>query len=330
MTSGSRSQPFAIDAPTWANGEDGQLINLTPRRAGAGKERDRAAAWLRNAMIGLGALAASAAVVSFEAQFLMVHAVKHGTLVAALEAAIPDAAALVFASLGIALALHGKRAIRARVLNVGAVATSITMNLLAAGHGWRDLAIWVMPPIAYALASDTLIGVVRAHAIAQQRESSEALADDDATPLTVLTGVLLWALRLVLAPASTLHGFRGWVLDECPVAPGRRVLPAVADVTALSSAPTPGSAVIIPPPPSPNQPSPNQPRPSRPRGPRGESKTARFLALVQERYGELAGIDPAKVSRICSDLAPEVGLHPGAARSALRPLVLAAQNGHAR
>ena len=35
-------------------------------------------------------------------------------MIAALEAAIPDAAALVFASLGIALALHGSRAMRAR------------------------------------------------------------------------------------------------------------------------------------------------------------------------------------------------------------------------
>ena len=32
------------------------------------------------------------------------------------------------------------------------------MNALAAGHGWRDLAIWVMPAAVYALASDTLIG----------------------------------------------------------------------------------------------------------------------------------------------------------------------------
>ena len=60
---------------------------------------------------------------------------------------------------------------------------------------------------------------------------------------------------------------------------------------------------------------------------RRESKTSRFLALVAERYGDLAGIDPAKVSRICSDLAPEVGLNEGAARSALRPRVLAAQAG---
>src|SRR5260370_145293 len=83
------------------------------------------------------------------AQSRMVVAAKAVAPVAALEAGIPDVAALIFATLGIALALHGKRAIRARALNVGAVLTSITMNVLAAGHGWRDLAIWAMPPVAY-------------------------------------------------------------------------------------------------------------------------------------------------------------------------------------
>jgi len=38
--------------------------------------------------------------------------------IAALGAAIPAAAAPVFASLGIALALHGRRALRARTLNL--------------------------------------------------------------------------------------------------------------------------------------------------------------------------------------------------------------------
>lgn len=54
---------------------------------------------------------------------------------------------------------------------------------------------------------------------------------------------------------------------------------------------------------------------------RRESKTARFLALIAERHGELAGIDPANVSQICTDLAPQVDLDIGAARSALLPRV---------
>jgi hypothetical protein len=115
--------------------------------------RDRAAAWLRNAMIALAVLAAAAAAVSWDAQYVLVKTVKHTPAIAALEAGIPDVGAL-----GIALALHGKRAIRARTLNVACVGISLAMNALASAPGWRDLAIWVMPSAVYALASDTLIG----------------------------------------------------------------------------------------------------------------------------------------------------------------------------
>src|SRR5205809_261626 len=122
-------------------------------------------AWLRGAMAGLAVLAAAAAVVSWDAQYVMVRTARHSPAVAALEAGIPDTGALIFAALGIALALHGRRALRPRALNVTCVAISLTMNAIAAGHGWRDLAIWVMPAGLYALASDTLIGVVRAWAL---------------------------------------------------------------------------------------------------------------------------------------------------------------------
>jgi len=205
-----------------------------------------------------------------------------------LEAAIPDAAALVFACLGIALALHGRRALRARALNLASVAASVFMNAIAAAPGWRNLAIWAMPPVAYALASDTLFGVVRVR--------HRQLADDTPTPLTVLGGLALWLLRLALAPASTLAGFRAWVLAECPVAPGRRA----------------------------------EPRPAPAPPPRKETKTARFLDLATERHGPLASIPLDAAASISADLAPRVGLHPGTARAALRKAVLAAKNGAPR
>jgi hypothetical protein len=269
-----------------------------------GTHVDRSGLWLRNAVAGLGVLAAVAAVVSFTAQYRMIFAARRLALVAGLEAAIPDAAALVFASLGIALALHGRRAIRARALNVASVAVSVFMNAIAAAPGWRALAIWAMPPVAYALASDTLIGVVRAWVIARQKALNVRLADEQVTPLAVLGGLLLWLLRLALAPGSTLAGFRRWVIEECPVAPGRRFATGrpVPPITRSG----PGRAR---------------------RGPRSGTKTARFLALVTERYGALAAVPVADVSRICTALAPETGLHAGAARTALRKAVLAEQNG---
>jgi hypothetical protein len=273
--------------------------------------RDRSAAWLRNAAIGLCALAAAAAAVSFTAQYRMVYADRHLAVVAGLEAAIPDAAALVFACLGVAMALQGRRALRARALNVASVGASVFMNVIAAAPGWRSLAVWAMPPVAYALASDTLIGVVRSWAVARHKPQSMTLAAEEVTPLAVVGGLVLWLLRLTLAPASTLTGFRAWVLEECPIAPGRR-----------ADHPTPVPAATAA--------SPKAIRaPKRGRGQRADTKSARFLALVAERRGPLAAIPLDEVSKISATLAPQIDLNTGAARTVLRRAVLATrpQNG---
>ena len=112
---------------------------------------------------------------------------------------------------------------------------------------------------------------------------------------------------LTLAPLSTLAGFRRWVVEECPVAPGRRApvpasLPVIDPVVLEASGP--------------------RPRPGSP--PRDGTKTARFLALVAEQHGPLGAIPIPRVSRISAALAPQVGLNAGAARTALRRAVLAA------
>ena len=114
----------------------------------------------------------------------------------------------------------------------------------------------------------------------------------------------MWLLRLALAPASTLAGFRAWVLEECPVAPGRRAPPA-----RLGASPD---------------------RSGRGGVPRKATKTARFLSLVTERHGPLASIPLDRVAAISAALAPQVDLNTGAARAALRNAVLAAQNGDPR
>jgi hypothetical protein len=279
----------------------------------AGSERpglDGPGLWLHCAAAGLFVLAGAAATVSFTAQYRLVFAARGIAAAAALEAAIPDAAALVFACLGVALALHGRHAIRARLLNAASAGTSVFMNVIAAAPGWRDVAVWVMPPAAYALASDTLIGVVRVRVAAPHQGATPA---DDASMLAVAGGLVLWVLRLCVAPGSTLAGFRAWVLEECPVAPGRRAparvqLPPVDPVLVLAA----------------------EPRSRQGSPPRDGTKTARFLALVVEQYGPLATIPVPMVSRISAAIAPQAGLHPGAARTALRRAVLAAQDGGAR
>jgi hypothetical protein len=297
---------LANPAPPLMASAPGTKKRTGDRSRWSGSGRDHSGTWLRNAATGLCLLAAAAAVVSFTAQYRMVDATRRLALVAGLEAAIPDAAALVFACLGIALALHGRRAIRARILNVASVGTSVFMNAIAAAPGWRNLAIWAMPPIAYALASDTLIGVVRAWTLARHQQLTAALAGEEATPLAVIGGLILWLLRLALAPASTLAGFRAWVLEQCPVAPGRRATrPARPSAAAR---PGQGEKTV----------------------PRKATKTAHFLFLVTERHGPLAAIPLDRVAAISAALAAAADLNPGAARAALRKAVLAAQNGTPR
>lgn len=268
--------------------------------------RDRAQAWLRGAMAALAVLAAAAAAVSWDAQYVLVQAVKHDTAIAALEAGIPDAGAVVFASLGVALALHARRAIRARVLNVGCVGISLAMNALASAPGWHDLAIWVMPSAVYALASDTLISVIRAWVIARKRRTGQVLADDEATPMAIIGGLLLWLLRLALAPASTIAGFRRWVLDECPVAPGRKArLPAIAApaLRPRDRRRSPAHSGIRP------------------------GKQARLLALAGQRH-DLAVLPLRQVSGIANQIGAEIDLSPGTARRVLLAHVRALQNGN--
>ena len=217
-----RWQPFGVTEADFAAAPERDGVRVVNLTLGDGDEGRHGARWLRAAASALGVLAAAAAAVSWQAQYMMVWRVKQAAWVAALEAGIPDVGAVVFAALGIALALHGKRAVRPRALNAACVGISLVMNALAAGPGWRELAIWVMPSALYALASDTLIGVVRAWVLARARNTGETLADDGPTPLAAAGAAALWLLRLSLAPRSTLGGFRSWVIADCPAAPGLR------------------------------------------------------------------------------------------------------------
>lgn len=76
-------------------------------------------------MAALAVLTSAAAVVSWDAQYNLVQEIKGVPAVAAQEAGIPDVGAIIFAALGIALALHGRRAVRPRSLNALASETLI-------------------------------------------------------------------------------------------------------------------------------------------------------------------------------------------------------------
>jgi hypothetical protein len=70
----------------------------------------------------------------------------------------------------------------------------------------------------------------------------ENLAADEVTPLAVVGALLLATASGAGPPRSTLSGFRRWVIEECPVAPGRTALPAASAAGVLPAAEDAGTS----------------------------------------------------------------------------------------
>jgi hypothetical protein len=183
---------------------------------------DVAGGWLlTGASVLLLALAAAQGYVSFRAQYQFVHTIKHEHLASMLEALGLDAAAVIFALLALAQARLGRPGLTERVLNVACVAGSLAMNAMSAKFDDpKSVAAWTLPALLYAAASDRLVAVVRRRALSNRPE-----ADEEGSAYAAVAGTAMWFLRLLLAPFSTLRGFRAWVVETAPVAPGRRIGP---------------------------------------------------------------------------------------------------------
>ena len=195
-----------------------------------------------------------------------------------------------------------------------------------------------MPPIAYALASDTAIGVdPGVDAGPEARAAARPWPTRTTTPLAIVGGVALWGLRLILAARVDTVRFPRMGAGRVPGCPRpprgsrshhrrrsrRKSTPArtACRRSRCLTAVAPAADALA-------DPSARRQRARRQRQHRDGSKTSRFLQLVEEQHGPLSAIDPSKVSRISSELAPLVDLHTGSARSVLGKRVRATQNGH--
>lgn len=178
------------------------------------------------AFVLLIAVAGATMYVSFAAQVDYISQHKNDDLAVFLAAISWDLAAVVFGLLGLATAMRGDSALRARIGNLLCVGASIAMN--AAPASWDDpgsVLVWVGPPLLYAGVSDTIILEIQRRAMAKR-----GLDLAHASIWSVLSiilwgiiGVLAWILRLILAPKQTPTKFRNWYLDEIAYAPGRTV-----------------------------------------------------------------------------------------------------------
>jgi hypothetical protein len=227
--------------------------------------------------------------VSLDAQYRYVFHAKHQSAASWVEALALDVGMAIFSLLALGLARAGQPARVERALITACAAASGVMNFAAANDASpKSVLAFVMPPVFLAVVADRVVSVVRRHVLGEHEQS----------PWLAAAPLALYATRLVLAPPSTALGLRRWLLLKTP-------LPSAGQ----PAAPAPQRTAI-----------------SGRHGPRAASKTARFLALVAERHGPLADFPPERVSQTCTELAPGIGLDVGAARTALRRAVLAAQD----
>ena len=302
-------RPFGIDEAEYddARGRSGlRVLNVTwrrpkgsPKNEGGGS-RSAGSVLVTAATVLLGLLAAGLFVVSLAAQYRYVFNAKHQALPSVIEAVGLDAGMTIFSLLALGLARAGQSARIERALVIACALGSAAMNYAAADDGSpRSVAAYVMPPVFLAVVVDRVVAVVRRH----------VLGDSERSAWTGFGRVALYVLRFVLAMPSTAKGLRRQVLILAPL-PGTSTpaLPSAAtDVAALPAAETPGSAAIA-----------MAPAPVRSRETRGTSKRAQLIAA----YEALAGIDDrygdrTKASQVAKDLAAEVGMQWGSARSVL-------------
>ncbi len=259
-------------------------------------------------LLGTGLLA-----VSFAAQYQYVLHERHQHIASLIEAGALDVGLIIFSLLALGLARAGLSAKIERAAVIGCAFGSAIMNYAAADvTSPRSVLAYCMPPVFLAFVVDRVVRTIQRHVLgmSEGRSPWSVLAVAATRGLRVLGLSALYGLRFLVAAPSTCSGVRRAILAAAP-------LPAAAEVTALETSPE--SAAEASPVRQPRE----RGREAQQAG-RGDTKTARFLAAVRARYGDFATIAEDRVSPICTELAPTVGLDCGAARTALRARVLAA------
>lgn len=200
-------------------GEDGDRAVTNVRRL-AGGEAPPGRALVNTAAILLGVLDLGLFAVSLAAQYQYIFHAKHEAWPAIIEAVALDAGMIIFSLLALGLARGGQSARVERALILVCAFGSAAMNYGAADvSSARSVAAYVMPPVFLAIVTDRVIAVVRRHVLGMQAERS-AWAGLGRAALIILAAAgkaVLYGLRLVLAPKSTLTGLRRCVLLAAPL-----------------------------------------------------------------------------------------------------------------
>jgi len=210
--------------------DDGDRAVTNVRRL-AGGEIPPGRVLVNTATILLGVLDLGLFAVSLAAQYQYIFRAKHETWPAVIEAVALDAGMIIFSLLALGLARGGQSARVERALILVCACGSAAMNYGAADvSSARSVAAYVMPPVFLAIVTDRVIAVVRRHVLGMDAERSAWAALGRAALLLLAAGgkTVLYGLRLVLAPRSTVTGARRLVLLATPL-PGTSSLGLALD-----------------------------------------------------------------------------------------------------
>ena len=144
-------------------------------------------------------------------------AYRHQSATSVIEATALDVGMLIFSLLALGLARKGLAAKTERALIVACAAGSALMNYAAADvTSPRSVLAYCMPPVFLAVVVDRVVATTRRHVLGMREARSpwSVLGTGAGRALRVLGRVVLYALRLFLAPVSTPQG-------PAPVGPGR-------------------------------------------------------------------------------------------------------------
>jgi hypothetical protein len=206
------------------------VTNLT-RKVTGGSDTHAGRRLVNAATVLLGLLDVGLFAISLMAQYQYIFTAKHQSWPAYIEAVALDAAMIVFSLLALGLARAGQAAPVERFLILVCAFGSAAMNYAAADvSSPRSVAAYVMPPIALAIVTDRVIAVVRRHVLGMEAERSAwaALGRAILVVLAAAGKVVLYSLRLVLAPRSTFGGARSQILLATPL-PGVPAVRAALD-----------------------------------------------------------------------------------------------------
>ena len=202
---------------------------VTNVRRLAGAERTPGSRLVSAATILLGLLAAGLFVVTLNAQYKYIFAAKGQAVPSMIESASLDLGMAIFALLALGLAMAGQAAKIERALIVACAFGSAAQNYAAADvTSPRSVAAYVAPSLFLALVVDRVVAVVRRHMLGDAERSVWAAVGRGLGAVARGLGlVLLYVLRLVLAPPSTSAGLRRVVLNAAPL-PEAAQPPAIA------------------------------------------------------------------------------------------------------